>query len=80
MTVAKSKVIRPYAPDYVDAATLAYRLSVSESTVEKLVRNSKLPKARDVFGFPRWRWSEIESLIERTDSVETDAFLERLNA
>jgi hypothetical protein len=79
MTVAKSKIIRPYAPDYVDAATLAYRLSVSESTVEKLVRNFKLPKARDVFGLPRWKWSEVESLIDRTDSVEADAFLERLN-
>ena len=53
MTVAKSKVVRPYAPDYVDAATLAYHLSVSESTVEKLVRTAKLPRARDVFGLPR---------------------------
>ena len=81
MTVAKSKVVRPYAPDYVDASTLAYRLSVSESTIEKLVRTSKLPRARDVFGLPRWKWSEIESLIDRpSDSVETDAFMERLNA
>ena len=36
MTVAKSKIVRPYASDHVDAATLAYRLSVSESTVAKL--------------------------------------------
>jgi hypothetical protein len=81
MTVAKTKVVRPYAPDYVDAATLAYRLSVSESTVEKLVRTKKLPKALDVFGLPRWKWSGIETLIDRSsDSVETDAFMERLNA
>ena len=50
MTVAKSKIVRPYAPDYVDVATLAYRLSVSESTIEKLVRTAKIPKARNVFG------------------------------
>ena len=80
MTIAKSKIIRPYAPDYVDATTLAYRLSVSESTVEKLVRQSKLPKARDVFGLPRWKWTEIESLIDRIDSVEADPFMERLHA
>ena len=80
MTVAKSKIVRTYTPDYVDAATLAYRLSISESTVEKLVRRGTIPKARDVFGLPRWKWSEVESLIDRSDSVETDAFLERLNA
>ena len=51
-----------------------------KSTVEKLVRTGRLPKARDVFGFQRWKWSEIEALIERIDSVETDAFMERLSA
>lgn len=80
MTIAKSKIVRPYAPDYVDAATLAYRLCISESTVEKLVRNAKLPKARDVFGLPRWKWSEIEALVERSESVETDPYMERLDA
>lgn len=80
MTVAKSKVLRPYAPDYVDAATLAYRLSVSESTIEKLVRTAKLPKARNVFGLPRWKWADVETLIDRPDSVDTDEFLERLDA
>ena len=39
-----------------------------------------LPKARDVLGVPRWKWTEVESLIDRSDSVETDAFMERLNA
>jgi hypothetical protein len=81
MTVAKSKVVRTYAPDYVDAATLAYRLSVSESTIEKLVRTAKLPKACNVFGLPRWKWSDIESLIDGSNvSVEKDEFLERLRA
>ena len=61
MTVAKSKIVRPYAPDYVDATTLAYRLCVSESTVEKLEREGKLPPRHDVFGFRRWKWSEVEA-------------------
>ena len=39
-----------------------------------------LPKARDVLGVPRWKWSEVESLIDRSDSVETDVFMERLDA
>lgn len=80
MTVAKSKIIRPYAPDYVDAATLAYRLSVSELTIDDRVRRGMLPKARDVLGVPRWKWSEVEALIDRSDFVETDAFMARLNA
>ena len=80
MTVAKSKIVRPYAPDYVDAATLAYRLSVSESTIDDRVRRGMLPKARDVLGVPRWKWSEVEALIDRSDSVETDVFMERLDA
>ncbi len=80
MTVAKSKIVRPYAPDYVDAATLAYRLSVSKSTIDDRVRRGMLPKARDVLGVPRWKWSEVETLIDRSDSVETDAFMARLNA
>ena len=45
MTVAKSKIIRPYAPDYVDATTLAYRLCVSELTVEKLERERQAAAA-----------------------------------
>lgn len=70
----------PLPPDYVDTATLAYRLSISKSTVEKLVRTAKLPPAHDVFGMPRWKWSDIESLIEGSNFVETDKFMERLNA
>jgi predicted site-specific integrase-resolvase len=80
MTLAKSKICRPYAPDYVDAATLAYRLSVSESTVEKWEREGKLPARRDIFGIPRWKWSEIETLVDGRNSVERSKFVERLGA
>lgn len=80
MTVAKAKVARPYAPDYVDAATLAYRLSVSESTVEKWEREGKLPARRDVFGILRWDWLEVASLINSRNSVERSKFVERIGA
>jgi len=80
MSVAKSKIVRPYAPDYVDATTLAYRLCVSESTVEKLERDGKLPPRHDVFGFRRWKWSEVETVIDGRESVERSKFVERLGA
>ena len=79
MTVAKSKIVRSYAPDYVDATTLAYRLCVSESTIEKWAREGKLPPRHDVFGFRRWKWSEVEALVDGRD-LETDPFMERLSA
>ncbi len=78
MTVAKSKIVRPYAPDYVDKATLAYRLCVSVSTVEKWVREGKLPPPHDVFGFERWKWDEVEARIDET--VDRSKFVERLRA
>ena len=79
MTVAKSKIVRPYAPDYVDATTLAYRLCVSESTVEKWEREGKLPPRHDVFGFRRWKWDEVEAKIGQ-ETVERSQFVERLRA
>ncbi len=80
MSTAKSKVTRPYAPDYVDVPTLAYRLTVSESTVEKWDREGKLPGRRDIFGIPRWKWSEVEALIDGRNSVERSKFVDRLSA
>jgi predicted DNA-binding transcriptional regulator AlpA len=84
MTVAKSEITRPYAPDYVDVTTLAYRLSVSESTIERWERDRKLPRRRSIFGIQRWKWSEVEAfvdgLLDSGESVETDHFMERLSA
>ncbi len=65
MAASKHSISRPYAPDYVDAPTLAYRLCVSESTVENLVRRGKLPRPIDFHGMSRWKWAEIERLIDQ---------------
>lgn len=80
MSAAKSKVTRPYAPDYVDLTTLAYRLSVSPSTIEKWEREGKLPGRRDIFGILRWKWSEVEALVDGRNSVERSKFVDRLSA
>ncbi len=79
VTVAKSKIVRPYAPDYVDVKTLAYRLCVSESTVEKWEHEGKLPPPHDVFGFRRWKWEEVEARIAGGE-MERSQFVERLRA
>lgn len=80
MTQPKAKIQRPFAPDYVDAATLAYRLSVSESTVEKWDREGRLPPRRDIFGIPRWKWSEIEELVDGRTNERRSKFVDRLHA
>ena len=79
VSVAKCKIVRPYAPDYVDATTLAYRLCVSESTVEKWQREGKLPPRHDVFGFSRWKWEEVEAKIAAREMGRSQ-FVERLRA
>lgn len=80
MTQPKAKIQRPFAPDYVDAATLAYRLSVSESTVEKWEREGRLPPRRDIFGIPRWKWTEIEELVDGRTNERRSKFVDRLHA
>jgi hypothetical protein len=79
VTIAKSKIVRPYAPDYVDKVTLAYRLCVSESSVDKLVSEGRLPPPHDVFGFKRWKWEEVEARIAGNDET-VSKFVERLCA
>jgi hypothetical protein len=75
MAEAKRSVVRPYPPDYVDAATLAYRLCCSESTIENLVRRGKLPPAIDFHGLSRWKWADIERLIDQPTKGGEDELL-----
>lgn len=39
----KSEKVRPYAPDFVDMATLAYRLCCSERLLQDYVKVGVLP-------------------------------------
>ena len=68
----KSKIVRPYAPDYVDATTLAYRLCVSESSIEKWEREGKLPPRHDVFGVRRWKWEYAANLFTKGSPSSKD--------
>ena len=59
----KHGVERTFAPDYVSAETLAYRLDCSRSTVDDYVRRGLLPTPKIIGNLRRWRWSEIEAWI-----------------
>lgn len=59
----KSKVVRPFAPDYVSADTLAYRLDCAVSTVREYVDQGLLPQPTTIGSLVRWRWSEVEAHI-----------------
>jgi predicted DNA-binding transcriptional regulator AlpA len=69
VTGRKHGVERAFAPDYVSAETLAYRLDCSRSTVDDYVRRGLLPKPKIIGNLQRWRWSEIEAWISRQGAV-----------
>jgi predicted DNA-binding transcriptional regulator AlpA len=52
---------------------IAYRLCVSESTVDNLVRRGKLPRPVNFHGMSRWKWLEIERLVDQpVDPVDDE--------
>jgi predicted DNA-binding transcriptional regulator AlpA len=69
VTGRKHGVERAFAPDYVSAETLAYRLDCSRSTVDDYVRRGLLPTPRIIGNLQRWRWSEIEAWIASQGAV-----------
>jgi predicted DNA-binding transcriptional regulator AlpA len=69
VTGRKHVVERAFAPDYVSAETLAYRLDCSRSTVDDYVRRGLLPTPRIIGNLQRWRWSEIEAWIASQGAV-----------
>lgn len=59
----KSERQRPYAPDFVSAETLAYRLDCSVRTIEDYVRAKLLPGPVKIGNLVRWCWSDVERHI-----------------
>lgn len=59
----KNKVIRPFAPDYVSAETLAYRLDCAVTTVRDYVGQGLIPPPTTIGSLVRWRWSDVEAHI-----------------
>jgi predicted DNA-binding transcriptional regulator AlpA len=68
MSAPHSRPPQCYAPDYVSAETLAYRLDCSRSTVDDYVRRGLLPKPQSVGNLQRWRWSDVEAWIAASNS------------
>ena len=61
---------RPYAPDYCTAATLAYRLDMSEDTLNKLVRQGLLPPPIEITpGLRHWHWPDVAAFIAARNGV-----------
>lgn len=60
----KEDLERPYAPDFVSAESLAYRLDCSQSTIESYVREGLLPKPDMVGNLPRWEFAAVVSFIK----------------
>ena len=59
----KSDQSRQFAPDYVSAETLAYRLDCSERTVQDYVKTGLLPHPIKIGNLVRWYWPDVESYI-----------------
>ncbi len=62
---------RPYAPDYVSAATLAYRLDIGLSTVSDHVKRGLLPPPIEISpGLRHWRWADVEAFIAARNGLD----------
>jgi predicted DNA-binding transcriptional regulator AlpA len=59
----KSKLSRPYPPDFVSAETLAYRLDCSVRSIQDYVKSGHIPKPVIIGNLVRWHWYDIVAQI-----------------
>ena len=79
---------RSYAPDFVSAEKLAYRLDCSRSTIDAYVKAGFLPKPLTIGNLRRWDFEEVKAFIRAQNAVkgevrdEDDPYMQalRLNA
>ena len=72
---------RNYAPDFVSAETLAYRLDCSSSTIYKCVKQGLLPHPIKIGGLIRWDFEAVRQHLLAERQViqdEADEFFEAL--
>ena len=72
---------RGYAPDYVSAATLAYRLDCSHATIDAYVKSGHLPRPAIIGNLVRWDFNVVRShiaLMNRGAVIEEDEFIKAL--
>lgn len=67
----------PYPPPWQDTATLAAHLCISDRTVDRWVQEGILPAPRMRGGKRLWRWSEVETRLDRGDG-DADPVAERI--
>ena len=60
----KGEQSRPYPPDYVSAATLAYRLDCSLRCIQDYVRAGMLPAPEMIGNLARWDWLDVRQHIK----------------
>jgi predicted DNA-binding transcriptional regulator AlpA len=65
--VLSAKVITRFPPELCSAETLAYRLDCSVSTVHCYVRRGLLPKPLKLGDLVRWRWADVERLMDELE-------------
>lgn len=73
--MAEAHNTRSYAPDFVSADTLAYRLDCSTATIDVYVRDGRLPKPQRIGNLVRWDFDEVRRFIKElgTQRPETSA-------
>lgn len=57
----------PYPPPYQDIATLGAHLCLSTDTIDKMVREGRLPPPKNRHGKRLWKWSEVEKYLDDPD-------------
>ena len=87
MVAKKAEAIRSFAPDYVSAETLAYRLDCSPATIDAYVKKGLLPKPERIGNMVRWDFAAVRAFIKGRNEHEAevglngrarDVYLERL--
>lgn len=78
MSTPKHLVERPYPPAYLDIRTLAYMLSASETKVRQMIDYGELPHPITIGGMKRWKWEDVEAVINLVPRKDETTFKERI--
>jgi hypothetical protein len=61
-------------PAYMNAARLAWELSVEEKYVSRLVTRRRIPAPSNRGGVKIWKWDDVDAAIQRRDHVYVVGF------
>jgi predicted DNA-binding transcriptional regulator AlpA len=51
-------------PKFINKRQVAQLFGVSKSTIDRWLRDGKLPKPKRRFGWPRWHYQELAVLVK----------------